>query len=142
MAFQSLALDGDRLPPEIETAVYRMVREAPNNVAKHAGPCRVNTMVSRHGGALIALVEDNSRGFDPERAAADSARRSLNLLGMRERVGLVGGRLVIESAEGEGTVVQAHIPLRQLSGEARHVCQAASPPWPRTTTSSAPARGP
>jgi signal transduction histidine kinase len=119
-AFQPLGLDGDRLPPEVETAVYRVVQEALNNVAKHAEARRVGVMVSRQGDELTALVEDDGRGFDPEQAGAGPGRRSLGLLGMRERVGLVGGSLVIESGEGEGTVVQARIPLPRAPGEGPH----------------------
>jgi PAS domain S-box-containing protein len=118
--FQPLGLDGGRLPQEVETAVYRVVQEALNNVAKHAGARRVSVMVARQDGELVTLIEDDGRGFDPERAGAGSGRRSLGLLGMRERVGLVGGTLVIESGEGEGAVVQARIPLAQHPGEDGH----------------------
>ena len=118
--FQPLGLDGDRLPPEVETAVYRVVQEALNNVAKHAEARRVSVMVARQDGELVTLVEDDGRGFDPERAGAGSGRRSLGLLGMRERVGLVGGTLVVESGDGEGTVVQARIPLAPQPTEADH----------------------
>jgi signal transduction histidine kinase len=117
--FQPLGLEDGRLPPEVETAVYRVVQEALNNVAKHAGAGRVSVMVSRQGGELVAVVEDDGRGFDPGRAGS-GGRRSLGLLGMRERVGLVGGALVVESAEGAGTTVQARIPLHGPSGEAGH----------------------
>ena len=58
------------------------------------------------------------RGFDPERAGPASDRRSLGLLGMRERVGLVGGTLLVDSAEGEGTTVRVRVPLPQPAEEA------------------------
>jgi PAS domain S-box-containing protein len=118
--FEPVGLGGDRLPPEVETTAYRVVQEALNNVAKHAGARRVTVMVSRQGGELVAMVEDDGRGFDPGRDGLGSGGRSLGLLGMRERVGLVGGALVIESGEGEGTVVQARIPLVLTPEEARH----------------------
>ena len=57
-------------------------------------------MVARQAGELVALVEDDGRGFDPEGAGAGSGRRSLGLLGMRERVGLVGGTLVVGGIVG------------------------------------------
>lgn len=109
--FKTVGLDGERLPPEVETAVYRVVQEALNNVAKHAEARRVSVIVARQDGELVTLVEDDGRGFDPDRAGSGSGRRSLGLLGMRERLGLVGGTLVIESGNGEGTVVQARVPL-------------------------------
>jgi signal transduction histidine kinase len=117
-AFEPIGLEEDRLPPEVESAVYRVVQEALNNVAKHARARRVTVMAAREGGELIVLVEDDGRGFDPQRVGAASGRRSLGLLGMRERVALVGGTLVTESGEGEGTTVQARIPLPGPPGEA------------------------
>jgi PAS domain S-box-containing protein len=116
-SFQPLGLEGGRLPAEVETAVYRVVQEALNNVAKHAGARRVGVMVSRQEAELVTLIEDDGRGFDPDLAPTGSGRRSLGLLGMRERVGLVGGTLVIESGEGQGTVVQARIPLPRTEEE-------------------------
>ncbi len=112
-AFEPLGLDGDRLPPEAETTIYRVVQEALNNVAKHAGARNVSVMVARHGGEIIAMIEDDGRGFDPEPAGrgAPSARRGLGLPGMRERLALVGGELRVDSAEGEGAAVRARIPL-------------------------------
>jgi PAS domain S-box-containing protein len=118
--FQPLGLEGHRLPPEVETAVYRIVQEALNNVAKHAAARHASVIVEQDGGELTALVEDDGRGFDPERAGPASGRRSLGLLGMRERVGLVGGMLLVESAEGGGTTVRVRIPLRPPAEEARH----------------------
>ena len=111
--FQPTGLEGQRLPPEVETTVYRVVQEALNNVAKHAGAGHVSVIVERGPGKLTSLVEDDGRGFDPDRVGSGSGRRSLGLLGMGERVGLVGGTLLIESGEGEGTTVRARIPLGQ-----------------------------
>jgi signal transduction histidine kinase len=117
--FQSAGLDGGRLPSEIETAVYRVVQEALNNVAKHAGAGRVSVILERRGDEVTSLVEDDGRGFEPARAGSGPGRR-LGLLGMRERIALVGGALLVESAEGQGTTVRARIPLLGASGEADH----------------------
>jgi PAS domain S-box-containing protein len=108
---QPLGLGGDRLPAEVESAVYRVVQEALNNVARHAAAGRVSLLVSRHEGELVVVIEDDGRGFDADAARTGAGRRSLGLLGMRERVSLVGGTLAVESAEGQGTVIQARIPL-------------------------------
>ena len=119
-SFESLGLDGERLQPELETTIYRVVQEALNNVAKHADARNVNVMVARHGRELIAMIEDDGRGFDPDLDARESpaARRSLGLLGMRERLALVGGELRIDSGEGEGTVLRVRIPLEDIGGGA------------------------
>lgn len=101
-------LDSVRLPPEVETALYRIVQEALTNVAKHAGASRVSVVVTRREGAVMAVVEDDGRGFE----AGGASEGGLGLVGMKERVGLLGGRLAIESTEGAGTTVVAEVPLR------------------------------
>jgi PAS domain S-box-containing protein len=118
--FQAPGMDADRLPPEVETTLYRVVQEALNNVAKHGGARRVSVIVERRRGEVTALVEDDGRGFEPGRVVSGPGPRRLGLLGMRERVALVGGTLLIESGEGEGTTLRARIPLRGPSGETAH----------------------
>jgi len=104
--FEAVGLEGHRLPPEVETTVYRLVQEALNNVAKHAGARRASGMVAQHGGELIALIEDDGRGFD-----AAHTEGHFGLLGMRERARLLGGSLGIASASGRGTRVVLTLPL-------------------------------
>jgi signal transduction histidine kinase len=101
-------LDETRLPPEVETALYRIAQEALTNVAKHADADHVSLIVTRRDGAVTVVVEDNGRGF----GAAGSDSAGLGLVGMKERVGLLGGRLAIESTEGSGTTIVAEVPLR------------------------------
>jgi PAS domain S-box-containing protein len=98
-----------RLPPEVETQLYRLIAEALANVLKHARATRVGVSLGRARGTIVAAVEDDGVGFDPEAAAARQ-RLSLGLLGMRERAALLGGVLEIESAPGRGTTVVARIP--------------------------------
>lgn len=112
--FQRLGFDGDRFPSEIETTVYRVIQEALNNVAKHAGARFASVIVERRANELIALVEDDGRGFNPSRSL-EAERQSLGLLGMRERVSLVAGTLLIESEPGQGTTVRVRIPLEPAS---------------------------
>ena len=97
----------DRLATEIETALYRIVQEALTNIVKHAEAGRVSILLTRKDHSVVAVVEDDGRGFEPE-TAPDGG---LGLVGMRERVGLVGGRLRIESASGAGTTLVAEVPL-------------------------------
>jgi signal transduction histidine kinase len=101
-------LDDSRLPPEVETALYRIAQEALTNVAKHAGAEHVSVVVTRRHGSVTVVVEDDGRGFGATGGDSDG----LGLVGMKERVGLLGGRLAIESTEGSGTTIVAEVPLR------------------------------
>ena len=100
-------LGEERLPSEVETALYRVVQEALTNVVKHAGAGHVSVLLSRKNGAVVAVIEDDGSGFDP----AGTREDALGLAGMRERVGLVGGRLQIESTSGVGTTLVAEVPV-------------------------------
>jgi signal transduction histidine kinase len=100
-------LDGDRLAPELESSLYRIMQEALTNVARHAHASRVDVLLKRRPDAVAAIIEDNGIGFDAE--AAMCAGR-LGLAGMRERAELRGGTLTIESRPGAGTTVFVEIP--------------------------------
>ena len=113
--FQNAGVDGERLPPAVETAVYRVAQEALTNVQRHARASHVSLVLQRTSQGVVAVVEDDGQGFDP--AAASQATGRLGLLGMRERVELVEGHLTVESAPGGGTTVIARIPCRG-TGEA------------------------
>jgi signal transduction histidine kinase len=101
-------LGEDRLPPEVETTLYRVVQEALTNVAKHAGARTVSVVLVRRGAAVTAIVEDDGTGFRPEEVA--DRDDGIGLAGMRERVGLLGGKLTVESAPGAGTTIVAEVP--------------------------------
>jgi len=104
--FQAAIAD-KRLPAEAETALYRVVQESLTNVVKHAQARRVSILVTRTNGAVKAVVEDDGRGFDSEKATD----RGFGLVGMRERLALVGGRLEIETALDGGTTIAAEVPV-------------------------------
>jgi signal transduction histidine kinase len=125
--FQPLGQDAGRLPPEVETTLYRVFQEALNNVAKHAAARKVSVILERRRDEVTALVEDDGKGFDSDRIGSEPRRR-LGLIGMRERVALVGGTLLVESGEGEGTTVRARIPLPESSEDDAHDDQGADPP--------------
>jgi signal transduction histidine kinase len=95
----------------VETALYRVVQEALTNAAKHAGAGRVAVVVGRRAGVAVAVVEDDGGGFDPDGTRPPGRRAGLGLAGMRERVGLLGGTVEVESQPGQGTTVFARIPL-------------------------------
>jgi len=96
-----------RLPPEVETALYRIVQEALANIVKHAEATHVSILLTRKDFSVAAVVEDDGKGFDETNTGDDV----LGIVGMRERVGLVGGRLAIESGSGSGTTVAAEVPI-------------------------------
>ncbi len=102
---------GGRLPPAIETALYRSVQEALNNVTKHAHATRARVELQREPGAIRCVVRDDGVGFDVPDVQARRGDRGLGLLGIRERLHAVGGRLQITSAPGQGTELLMTIPL-------------------------------
>ncbi|MEO7555644.1 MAG: GAF domain-containing sensor histidine kinase [Acidimicrobiales bacterium] len=106
-----LATDGladARLPPEVETVVYRVVQEALTNVIRHAGAPTASVTVIVAEGRVRALVEDDGVGFDPDVAPT---RGHLGVKGMAERADLMGGSLQLSSAPGAGTTVLLEVPL-------------------------------
>lgn len=109
--------EAGRLPPEIESLIYRFVQEGLNNVAKHAEAGWAEAVVERRGDLIEVSVRDDGRGFDPEAPASERGDGAgvgggFGLIGMRERVELAGGELEIESAPGAGTALRATVPLK------------------------------
>jgi signal transduction histidine kinase len=100
-----------RLPPEMETALFRMCQETMSNVARHAQATAVLVQVGVEDGQVVIDIEDDGRGFDLEAVARRAGRRSWGLLGIRERAEILGGTARIESAPGEGTHVEVRIPV-------------------------------
>jgi len=100
-------LGEERLPADVETALYRIVQEALTNVVKHAGADHVSIVVTRKPESVVVMIEDDGRGFDLAQSSGDR----LGLLGMRERVQLLDGSLVVEAAPGSGTTLIVELPL-------------------------------
>ncbi len=103
----------ERLEPEVETVVYRIVQEALTNAVKSADAKQIDVSVVDVGGVVSLVVADDGRGFDPE-----GVTKGLGLLGMRERAELVDGKLAITSAPGEGTTIELVVPVA-TKGSAR-----------------------
>ena len=101
-------LGEDRLPGEVETALYRIIQEALTNALKHAEAEHISVVLTRSTRAVTAIVEDDGRGIDPRR---ESTGTGLGLAGMRERLALIDGKLRIESDRGSGTTIVAEVPL-------------------------------
>jgi signal transduction histidine kinase len=106
MEIQLTVTPGLKLPAETETAVYRIVQEALTNIVKHAEASSVSIVVTNAGSSIRAVIEDDGKGFDEARVR-DGA---LGIVGMRERVSLLGGQLAVQSSPGAGTTVVAEFP--------------------------------
>lgn len=100
-----------RVTPAIETALYRIVQEALVNVSKHAHAQSAEVRLEHLGDRLCCSVRDDGRGFDAAAVLDGRARRGLGLLGIRERLGAVGGSLRITSDPEHGTEIHISIPL-------------------------------
>jgi PAS domain S-box-containing protein len=101
----------ERLPPDLETACFRVVQEAITNAARHGHAQQVSVMLCRENGCLELAVRDDGAGFDVAAARERAARGdSLGLLGMQERVRLAGGTIDIRSAPGQGTEIRITLP--------------------------------
>ena len=99
-----------RLAPQVELVLYRVVQEALTNAAKHAGATSVRVALRRSRREVVASVADDGCGFDVEEVMRFH-ERGLGLFGMQERLALVQGQLVIDSAPHQGTRIEARVPI-------------------------------
>ncbi len=100
-----------RLPPAVETGLYRVVQEGMTNVARHSHARTLSVLVTQRGSTVLAIVEDDGTGFDPEQARTNG--QSVGLHGMRERIELLDGTFEIES-NSSGTTLYVEIELENL----------------------------
>lgn len=111
--FQTSGLE-ERLPEELETALFRILQEAIINAVKHARATTIQVRLYREPEQIVGIVSDDGKGFHPARIAGRPERdRGLGLFGMQERAALVGGRVEIQSAPGKGTQVRVVVPNRK-----------------------------
>ena len=104
-----------RLSPELETSIYRIVQEALNNVAKHAQATTCRLSLVRQPDTVLVNIQDNGAGFVwPSRNGLGSS--GLGLIGIRERAEQLGGTLRMETAPGRGTRLLVELPVRQHVG--------------------------
>jgi signal transduction histidine kinase len=97
----------ERLPPEWEVAVFRIVQESLNNVARHSGARSVDVLLERHAHVLRVTVRDDGQGFSE--VASESVLAGVGIEGMTERAELLGGVLTVESSPGRGTAVRLEV---------------------------------
>jgi signal transduction histidine kinase len=107
----AIRIEGEQRPvsPGLDLSAYRIVQEGLTNALKHAGPARVHVIVRYESDRLVLIVDDD--GVGPSGDRADPTRPGYGHLGMRERVGLFGGRLQVGSRPGGGYRVIATLPL-------------------------------
>jgi signal transduction histidine kinase len=106
--------DDPRLSRDQATAIFRIFQEILTNVARHAQATKVWVHLGEEQDAVVLEVEDNGVGISPTQLAE---RRSLGLLGMRERAGAFGGAVEIVGSQGRGTTVIVQMPLLKTNDE-------------------------
>ena len=101
----------EQLPGNQRTILYRVAQEALTNVSRHAHASRVEVSIQKVAEGICLKIADNGKSFEVERVLNARGTKRLGLLGMRERVEMVGGRFTVESVLGSGTTIKALIPL-------------------------------
>jgi PAS domain S-box-containing protein len=103
----------ERPDPEIEIVLYRILQEALNNIAKHSEAKHVNILLTYSHPKLICTIKDDGVGFEQTEGMVPfgSGKQGIGLLGMRERVGSVGGTMDIRSKNAEGTMLRVELPF-------------------------------
>jgi signal transduction histidine kinase len=103
----------EQLPGNQRTILYRVAQEALTNVSRHAHASRVEVSIQKVAEGICLKIADNGKSFEVERVLNARGPKRLGLLGMRERVEMVGGRFTVESVLGSGTTIKALIPLEK-----------------------------
>ncbi|MDZ4199773.1 MAG: sensor histidine kinase [Kiritimatiellia bacterium] len=99
------------------TVLYRVVLEALTNIARHAQASRVDVIIQKLPRTVRLQIKDDGKGFNVDQMWRERKRQHLGMLGMRERLQMVGGTFTIESTPAQGTIVQAQIPYSSGSKE-------------------------
>jgi signal transduction histidine kinase len=130
----SIAVEGpdERFPPAVETALYRIVQEALNNVSLHARANRATVRFFREESGIRCSIRDDGIGFSLPEALARQGERGFGLIAMRERLQPVGGTFEVISAPGMGTEIRVAVPL---------CCPTPPPPEGRSSPNPPPAVG-
>lgn len=101
----------ERLEADKRTVLFRVAQEALTNVARHARATLINLNIARNGDSIRFEISDNGKSFPVRKTLHARTNKRLGLVGMQERVEMVGGKLTIESTPGTGTTVRAEIPF-------------------------------
>ena len=98
----------------IATGLFRLFQESLTNIARHSGATLVSATLEATGNEISLTIKDNGKGFDTE---AQRGKRTLGLLGMRERALMMNGKLSIESTPGRGATVKIYVPSSESTPE-------------------------
>jgi len=104
----------EELEIEKRTVLYRVAQEALTNVVKHAAATEAKVSISKKDDNVLMIIRDDGRSFNVNRAFNQQKNGRLGMLGMRERVEMVGGQFSVESIRGSGTTIHASIPIKNL----------------------------
>jgi signal transduction histidine kinase len=106
-----IAIEEQRLPIDTEMALYRVLQEALTNVVRHSGATKVAVILTGADRQVTMVVEDDGRGFDDGETDRPPLLRRLGLVGMRERLLMVGGSIEWETSPGQGTTLFVRVPV-------------------------------
>jgi signal transduction histidine kinase len=109
----------ERLDTAKRTVLFRVAQEALNNVARHAHASRVEVSILKLPDCVCMKIKDDGKSFNAERTLHKNGGKRLGLLGMRERLEMVGGKFNVESSPGKGTTINAQLPLGKAARGAR-----------------------
>jgi signal transduction histidine kinase len=107
------AVPEQRLPRRLETTLYHVAKEALHNAIKHARATAVRVSFQRKAGSISCHIRDDGVGFDPASIPVRRGEQGFGLIGMRERLGVVGGEMQIDSSSGRGTELVISIPVEK-----------------------------
>jgi signal transduction histidine kinase len=110
----------EQLDAAQRTVLYRVAQEALTNVARHAHATQVEMCIEKTAGSTHMWIRDDGRSFPVDQTLRSRKNNRLGLLGMRERVEMVGGSFGVESAPGKGTTIEVQIPFRDVRGVGKH----------------------
>lgn len=96
------------------TVLYRIAQEALTNIARHSGATKVSLTIKKYPDTFCLTIADNGKSFQTKKVLRSKSNKRLGLLGMRERIEMVGGRFNVGSEPGKGTTISAEIPTKRL----------------------------
>ncbi|GAH94968.1 unnamed protein product, partial [marine sediment metagenome] len=112
-----------RLPAEIELALFRITQEAMSNIVRHSEAKNATIHLECNANKCVLRVEDDGKGFDVSKITnIDERGRGAGLFGMKERVTIAGGECAIDSQPGQGTKVIATVPIIRSTADAEDKC--------------------
>jgi signal transduction histidine kinase len=126
----------EQLNDAARTVLYRVAQGALTNVARHAHATRVNVSIRKFPSAIRMEIKDDGKGFQVERVLFAKRYQRLGLIGIRERVEMVGGSIAVESAQGKGTTIRTQIPFN--NGQYNGKCDLAVGLSAKTSTKAGP----